>query len=189
MVTPFQCYKCFIALKLHFNDAKYDFFAMKGRTPRITYNSYMKRNDRHFFERIAKHRDPMMYILANFVNDFNGFASNFSDAPYNRWRRVTDSLEYTFRETLDKIPDINEYIRVVDGKSELLNMYFSGKIEPEILCILDKIYGIFKYWLKNLSNVVFSDIFKWLTNYSPFIDFDVKTYKKILINKYDPLRS
>jgi len=43
--------------------------------------------------------------------------------------------------------------------------------------------------LKNLSNVVFSDIFKWLTNYSPFIDFDVKTYKKILINKYDPLRS
>ena len=51
IMTPFEVYKQYVAVKLHFNNEKYDYIKCNGRTKNITQNSFAKRRDKYYFEK------------------------------------------------------------------------------------------------------------------------------------------
>ena len=49
-VTPFECYKTYVAMKQHFTKDKYDYFKYGGKS-RASATSFKSRKDRLFFRK------------------------------------------------------------------------------------------------------------------------------------------
>ena len=68
-MMPFETYKTYLAMKQHFTKDKYDYHKYCGRS-RASLNSFYKRKDRYFFEKMSRARPDKEiedYFLANFV--------------------------------------------------------------------------------------------------------------------------
>jgi hypothetical protein len=183
-MTPFKAYRCYIALKTHFHSERYDFFKNSGRTT-ANYASFERRNDVFRFKTIAQHSDPAIFILANFVEDINVSPFGVRDEPYTRLKKVWNTLKYTFTNDLNCVNNIHDAIQFKNNNSELLQLYFQGKIAPETMSILDKIFGCVDYWKSQTDSIVYEETFMMFPKYYPFLDVDLDVYKEILINKYD----
>ena len=51
--SGYGAYLLFLAIRTHFTNDKYDFFQMNGKL-RATKESYERRSDKHFFDKVAK---------------------------------------------------------------------------------------------------------------------------------------
>ena len=57
--SGYGAYLLFLALRTHFTKAKYDFFQMNGKL-RANKESYLKRNDKAFFEKLADRKSTRL---------------------------------------------------------------------------------------------------------------------------------
>ena len=55
-MTSFDAYKTYLALKNHFCKPKYDYFKYAGKS-RASADSFNKRKDKYWFERISRQKD------------------------------------------------------------------------------------------------------------------------------------
>ena len=55
-VTPFDAYKSYLGLKNHFTKEKYDYHRYGGKS-RASLESFYKRRDRYFFEKLSRQKD------------------------------------------------------------------------------------------------------------------------------------
>ena len=69
-VQPFDCYKAYLGLKNHFTKPNYDYQRYCGKS-RASIQSFYKRKDRYFFEKLSRQKDDTEVI------EF--FVSNFAD--------------------------------------------------------------------------------------------------------------
>ena len=68
MVDPFESYKLYNALKLHF-ESDYDAIKYNFKS-NVTPNSFFKRRDKYFFAKIARNqKDLLNYYVFNFIED------------------------------------------------------------------------------------------------------------------------
>ena len=68
-MTDFEVYKTYLAFKNHFTKKTYDYHKYCGRS-RASKESFYKRKDRYFFERISRQKkdeEVKAYFVANFV--------------------------------------------------------------------------------------------------------------------------
>ena len=69
-MSPFDCYKTYLALKNHFTKESYDYFTYNKKT-RASLQSFYKRRDRFWFEKISRQKDEKEiedFFVANFVS-------------------------------------------------------------------------------------------------------------------------
>ena len=141
-LTGFTVYQTFVAVKNHFTRKDYDFVKYNGRTT-TTMNSYLKRKDRFFFEKIARHvsaENMVDHIVGNMVAGDNGLQID----PQKVWvgtlatqqgidsglayMKKKQAIEYLFKKDLTII---SECATISDGNTQfptLLNLYYEGKI-------------------------------------------------------------
>jgi len=65
-MSAFECYKEYVALKNHFTQKSYDYVKYNGKTS-VKADSFNSRKDKIFFEKLAKHKDPKGFLIANLV--------------------------------------------------------------------------------------------------------------------------
>ena len=68
-VVPFDTYKCYLSLKNHFTKDSYDYHKYCGKS-RATIQSFYKRKDRMWFEKISRQKtdqEILDFFVANFV--------------------------------------------------------------------------------------------------------------------------
>lgn len=191
-MTGFDAYKLYVALKNHFNSSTYDFFKYNGKT-RASLSAYQKRNDKHFFEILAKHKQCQLFILANIIEDNpNIWVSQIANEQqaednYRNWKKRVESLSYLFTNDLDKLlPSYNDNLRVVDGQHPpLLKLVIQKQVSIETLVILNDICSFYKYWSRNIADTVVWPQIKFVTKkYRPFVSFDVQKMKNIVVGKF-----
>ena len=69
-VTPFDAYKSYLGLKNHFTKEKYDYHRYGGKS-RASLESFYKRRDRYFFEKLSRQKDDaevVEFFVSNFVS-------------------------------------------------------------------------------------------------------------------------
>ena len=109
-MTGYEAYKLYVALKNHFNSDTYDYFRYGGKT-RANAKSFEMRPDKYFFIKLAKHKDPEKYVLANIIEDSTnvwvGELVNEQKAEdnYKRWLSRQESLTYIFTEELNELDE------------------------------------------------------------------------------------
>ena len=105
-MTPFDTYKEYLGYKNHFTKEKYDYHKYGGKS-RAKIDSFYKRKDRYFFEKMSrKYKDNEIrdFFLANFVDTDNpqglwiGNIIRSGEGVYRQWQRRQQSMYYNFKQ-------------------------------------------------------------------------------------------
>lgn len=180
-----EAYQLFRALSLHFHSDSYDYFRYNGKTRAISQTSFETRKDRYQYEKLARHRDPLNLLVANFVDNDIRWVGDISVECYNKWLKRVQSLSYNFKNETKLLEDnFNSFLSVRDGQHpKIFSMHSRGEISSETLVILDGMLGLFDYWSANISEkIIWPKQEMRLKKYRPFVDYDVDKYRKILHN-------
>jgi hypothetical protein len=98
-VQPFDVYKSYLGLKNHFTKKTYDYHKYGGKS-RASIQSFYKRRDRFFFEKLSRQKDDsevVEYFVANFVSCDDpqalwiGQIMKEGEENYSDWKRKNQS--------------------------------------------------------------------------------------------------
>ena len=111
MNDPFESYKLYNALKLHFESDSYDALKYNFKTS-VKAQSFFKRKDKYFFAKLAKtyERDLKEFYIANFKNDVKYVGDMLNEGGeryYRDHKKVMESLSYQFENDINKLRDMN----------------------------------------------------------------------------------
>ena len=192
-MMPFDAYKCYLSLKNHFTKDKYDYHKYCGKS-RATVQSFYKRKDRFWFEKLARNKNNKEveeFFISNFITCTDpsklwiGEMIREGEVRYTQWKKKTQSLSYVFKEEVENIfreRKVDEVFSCKKGHPQILKSYLSGKTSIETLVILDKILGYRQEFDKNIQDPVWETVSMRMKKYSPFLHIDVFRYKKVLKN-------
>lgn len=190
-MNPFECYKMYLSLKNHFTKDKYDFHKYCGKS-RASVQSFYKRKDRYFFEKLSRQKtkeEIIDFFVSNFVSVSDpstlwiGQLMREGEKNYIDWKKRNQSLTYNFKSEMEDIltdKELNVIFERTRGHPIILKKYLSGKISIETLSILDKIFGFVKDFDGDIQDPVWEVVSKKIKKYSPFLNIDIFAYKKSL---------
>lgn len=191
-MNPFETYTLFLALKNHFSKSNYDFFKYSGKT-RASIDSFNKRTDKYFFERLSRKKNKLeirQFYVSNFVDCENPQRVYITDLMRNgedvyvQWLKRIQSLSYTFQTEVSVFiqkDKFNDFFLCVNGEHpEIIKKYLKKGISIETLVILDKILNYSKDYDKLLLDPVWEFVGMRIKKYSPFLDINIERYSKIL---------
>ena len=188
---PFDAYRCYLSLKNHFTKDSYDYHKYCGKS-RATVQSFYKRKDRFWFEKVARQRSDKEveeFFVSNFIACTDpsklwiGEMIREGDGRYSEWKKRTQSLSYVFKEETQQLFSDRELPEVFDcskGHPLILKNFLNGNISLETLVICDRIFLFGKDFDKKLKDPVWETVSLKVKKYSPFLHIDVPRYKKIL---------
>lgn len=192
MMTGYELYSLYQAVKLHFTSEKYDFFKYHGKT-RTTPDSFERRKDKYIFHKLSRKvndAEAVEFLVANFIMDVHNWSRSLiqDGAKENHimWQKRIQSLSYTFEQDIIKIlaeGNINEVMEVPESGAYpmVLTMLMRGEISMETVAILNSLTNCLARWEKKINDtVMFPRVVMRIRKYTPFIPFDSEAMKKIV---------
>lgn len=174
-MTPFEAYKIWHALKLHFTIPNYDYFRLKGN--RLKFTTFQQKPEQHLFERLARIPDLEYHTATNllenpkiWVNDLLGVDCRKITEQHSA---VKQSLSYYYREDLKKLDPVfdKNFLSVDNQIPPLLNHTITKTINFETLCIISFLVDLIPRWDKMLAfdNVIWPTQRLRLIKYRDFV--------------------
>ena len=191
-VQPFDTYKAYLGLKNHFTKEKYDYVKYCGKS-RASLESFYKRRDRFFFEKISRQKNDeevIDFFVANFVSCDDpqslwvGEIMRNGEDNYTNWKRKTQSLSYVFKEEIEKVFNGKDFDQMFEVKGtthpDIIKEHLQENISLETLIILDKLLGFKKIFDKKLDDPVWKFLSMRMKKYNSFLNINVLQYRKLL---------
>lgn len=183
-MTPFDTFRFFLSMKMHFTNENYDAFEYNFAV-KATIESFNKRKDKFRFQSLAKdHKDSEIrdIFIANFIADkkWSLFDSKTMHR-YNRFKAHKDSRTYHFTNELKLLYKSLED----DGKSFLdmfssengipliLERYMANDISLDTFVIMDKIYPFID---KTSDTIIGKELCMIPKKYAPFVKVDLDKF-------------
>lgn len=193
--SGFSSFALYNALKLHFSSKSYDYFKYHGKT-NASKSSFATRKDKYYFYKLSRKyslEELKSFYVANFVSKEIAWVGEImgpeGEENYKKWQKRNQSLTYNFENDimnlLDKVNSADELLVVRSGQYPLLLQEAMGEsISIETLIILNDIMNFFPMWEKKIDDDIIWPSFKRkCEKYSPFIMYDKKKFKSILLEK------
>ena len=191
-MEPYDAYRMYVALKVHFSSPKYDYIQKNGAI-RTSYDKFSTRRDKYYFEKLLKvyRKDEIKWLfIFNFLEKPNFWIGEvFEDGKREKFLEKLgqlQSLKYNFKQDvfyiLENHEKVSEAFKVNDGYPWVLIKTFHGRISVESLIILDLILNLFSRWDKKIDDpIVYPEKKKIYLKYKPFLAIliDIKEYKDI----------
>ena len=193
-VTPFECYKTYVAMKQHFTKDKYDYFKYGGKS-RASATSFNNRKDRYFFERMSRKKSDeqiVQYFISNFISTEDpskvwiGEIIKNGETNFQDWQKRNQSLAYVFGDEIERVFKGSSFDSYFDSSGQhpkILKEYLKGEVSIETLVILDRILGYAERFDKKILDPIWGAVSLKIKKYKPFLNIDVPRYKKILKEK------
>ncbi len=180
-MDPFDVYKIYLALKLHFTTESYDItihkFAAKGKK-----ETFLKRKDLMVLRKLARDypRQTIIDILvSNFVSGdrWGGMFDAEALETYKVWKNNKEKRAYTFEQDLHAIQlrmekDNIEDATVSDQHPLILKMLLGKQIALETVVIFNKAINFIDDYSDDL---ILKDTCLLVRKYSPFVVKNTKT--------------
>ena len=191
-VKPFDCYKSYLGLKNHFTKQNYDYHRYGGKS-RASLESFYKRKDRFFFEKLSRQKDDsevIEFFVSNFVSCDDpqslwiGEIVRNGETNYTRWKKRVQSLSYTFRTEIENVFSDKKFDEMfyIDGTRHphIVREHLGKNLSLESLVILNKILGFKKEFDRRLDDPIWKFLSMRIDKYDSFIHIDVFKFKSIL---------
>jgi hypothetical protein len=190
-MKSFDVYMDYLCLKNHFTKDTYDYFKYNGKM-KLSQDTFEKRKDKYFFEKLAKQRNPHDFMVANFSKNPKYWIRDLASSPecqenYTTWERTMSTLSYEVQSALSNLEDnFDSNILVNDNEHPiLLRLFLSGVLSSEIFVVLVDIINCKPYWDRKMNtDFVWNDVSMFLTKYTPFINYDKEKIKKIIVDTF-----
>jgi hypothetical protein len=199
-MTGFETYRLYVSLKSHFSTESYDFFKYNKKT-NANVNSYERRPDRFFFEKLGNKYSKQKLIdffVANFVDNPDIWIGEFlvgePEDIYTNWLARQQGLTYLFKEDcvgmLEWLVDNNRKFNdlfVVKGSDHpiISKMALQNVIYLETFVILENILKFCSRVDQKLFDPIWQNLYLKTRKYSPFILNNTEECKGILRNKIE----
>ena len=191
-VKPFDVYKSYLGLKNHFTKDKYDYHRYGGKS-RASLESFYKRKDRYFFEKLSRQKDDsevIEFFVSNFVSCDDpqslwiGEIVRNGEQNYTEWKRRLQSLTYTFKSEIENVFTNRDFDGMfkIEGKRHppIVKEHLAKTLSLESMVILNKIIGFKKDFDSILDDPVWKFLSMRIDKYDSFIHIDVFKFKSIL---------
>lgn len=186
-MTPFEGYKLYLAIKMHFTNPNYDFFKYHGKV-NAKIQAFETRKDRFHFAKLAKHRDPTGYLVAHFISgNFNGWIGDLftedAEKVYLQYLGRQQSASYNFKSEMSVMTeDFMSHFKVSEGQHpKLLVLFKRGIISIETMVILNNHLNFFPIWDRKIDDtIIWPSIRDRCIKYSPFLHYDRSKMKEVI---------
>jgi hypothetical protein len=190
-MTAFDCYKEYVALKNHFTQKGYDYIKYNGKTS-VKADSFYGRKDKIFFEKLAKHKDPKGFLIANLVEDSKMWIKDLAyneqaQSRYTSWIARKESLTYIIKSDLSKLKDnFDDNFLIEDyDHPHLLKLLLRKEICIETFVVLVDITQCHKHWNKKMKDdPIWDQAFFKYKKYISFINYDKEKIKLAIVDKF-----
>ena len=193
-MTGFKAFRYYLALKLHFNNDKFNVFENRGNV-KYSYENFNSRNDRHIFEKLARKFDSdkelIQFLVANFAygHDNMIFAIEEANEFYLEWQKRKQSITRIFKDDLNTIElesqknalSLDQIINFTLNEYPcIIRRYLGKKISIESISILNDLLDFIPVWKTNKSGMLIleSDIRK-IEKIKGFVKYDAEKIKPI----------
>ena len=186
-MSPFEAYKLFLAVKMHFTQPSYDYFKYNGKV-NAQLDAFNRRKVKYHFAKLAKHKDALGYLVAQYTTgNFNGWAGDLfteqCERDYTQYLARQQSITYNIQTDLGKLEEgfISRF-KVKDGQHpEALVMFRRGNISIETFTILNNHLSFFQLWdIRIDDTVLWPSIRQRCLKYKPFVRYDTVKIKAML---------
>ena len=182
MNDPFESYKLYNALKLHFETDGYDAIKYHFKTS-IKPTSFFKRKDKFFFAKLAKTYESELkeFYIANFKNDVKYVGDMLNEGGeryYRDHKKVMESLTYQFQTDINKLYDMDvPFDSLLEAEENnhplIIKLWMQEEILLETVVILDSLLGFVERENKKITDtIIWPDIYRKIMKYKPFVKFD-----------------
>lgn len=157
-MTPFQVYRLYLAVKLHFSSEKYDIFESRGAV-KCTEAGFNKSRGRGRFDALAKYtlkepRDAVQFFVANAVYDTNIFEHEESLSAWTRWNRNKQMMTQLVLDDVSTIvSNVQELEEAFRGDFPLVvKLLNRNELNIESIAVLDRFIHFTRWdnWTHNL---------------------------------------
>jgi hypothetical protein len=193
MITGYEAFGIYQALKLHFTTDSYDYQKYNGKTS-VSITSFENRKDKYHFYKLSRkftNKDDLIdFIVANLIEDEKSWVGSLlqeeADMNYRKRQKVIQSLSYTFENDCklifeDCILNPNEVIKTDGDYPILLTKTLQKVTQIETLCLLNNILGFFPMWTNKIDDTIrWPEYRRKCIKYTAFLPKDVVKYKLIL---------
>jgi hypothetical protein len=184
-MEPFEAYRYYQSLKLHFEQESYD-------APKYNYKTsakpqtFWKRKDKYFFAKIGKMFDTppelINYYAAHFVADNNWVGDMLgNDQIYRDWQKRTEALGYNFQQDLEKVnvESFDHLFELGNQYPKVVESYLAGDINIESVVILNQLTGFMRKADKTVSDpILWPDVSRKIRKYSLLMNVNLEKMKK-----------
>ena len=193
MIDPFESYKLYNALKLHF-ETNYDAVKYNFKS-NVTPQSFFKRKDKYFFAKLAMKYNGQLkdFYISQFINT-EKYIGDMMDKPaeenYARYKRIKESIHRVFSVDINIL---NEQEKQFDSlfKSEngqvplVVKLWMQEEISLETIVILNSMFGFIDRESQNISDtIMWPDIKRIIEKYTPFVYYNRNKCMKLLTNVF-----
>lgn len=178
-MDPFEVYKLYNALKLHFEQDSYDAIKYNYKTT-VNPQSFFKRKDKYFFAKIGKNqKDIQNFFVFNFIEDMK-YVGDMMDIEgqqnYTKHKKIHESLTREFEKDINTMTGQFDDLLVVNNINtppKIIEMWMEEEVSLETVVILDSLTD-FVYWEgKKITETLFwPDVSRKIKKYSPFVNFN-----------------
>ena len=192
-MEPYEVYRAYLALRLHFTTNNYDVIKQQGRV-RASKQSFFKRKDLFAINKISKEysdKEVVDFLVANFVSGdrWGGVFDSEAKETYLEWKKRIESITYTFDKDLSTLLRIMEkndvefdtLFQPFNGSHPaILKLYLKKSVSIETLVILNKLNKFVDFLDKKLDkDIVWPDVSRIIKKYQPFLKVDKEKYDAI----------
>jgi hypothetical protein len=193
-MTGFKAFRYYLALKLHFNNDKYNVFENKGNI-KYSYENFNSRNDKQVFEKLARKfdtdKDLIQFLVANFAygHDNMIFAIEEANEYYLEWQKRKQSITRIFKDDLNTIElesqknalSLDQIINfTLNEYPSIIKLYLGKKISIESVSMLNDLLDFIPKWKQNQSGMLIleSDI-RRIEKLKGFVKYEQERIKPI----------
>ena len=200
----FQYYKYYIAMKLHFNSQDYDFFRNMG--VRATPQSFLKRKDRYFFEKMAsvftteKYLEKLLVAAKEKKNFYiRDVMTQENEKKYLQSKGYMEAFDRMLEKEVSDVVNyclMNKVTRheLFEGEEEkkpvLFNLLRKNVVSYETFICLDKLYDVSDHLAKFSLDPLVTETTFFIDKYKPFCSKHIpkkEVLSKIIVNSIDLL--
>tara|TARA_B100001057_G_scaffold23735_3_gene21951 strand:- start:2338 stop:2922 length:585 start_codon:yes stop_codon:yes gene_type:complete len=193
MNDPFESYKLYNALKLHF-ETNYDAIKYNFKS-NVTPQSFFKRKDKYFFAKLSKKYNGELkeFYVSQFINTekyVGDMMDSEAEQNYMKYKKIKESIHRVFSVDINRIGEENvpfdDMFKAVDGQHPLIvKLWMQEEISLETVVILNSIFGFIDRESKNISDtIIWPDTRRLIEKYTPFVNFNTNKCKTMLVSKF-----
>lgn len=190
-MDPFEVYKLYNALKLHFEQDSYDAIKYNFKS-NVTPQSFFKRKDKYFFAKIGKNqKDIQNFFVFNFIEDMK-YIGDMMDIEgqqnYTKHKKIHESLTREFEKDINNIDTSFDDLLVVNNINtppKIIELWMEEEVTLETVVILNSITDfVIREGNKITETLFWPDVSKKIIKYQPFVNIDRGKFVEITKKRF-----
>lgn len=197
VMNGYDTWRVINATNIHFRSKSYNAFRFNFRSPGLTYDNFIKRKDRFFYERVGKklrnEKEVCQFAFANIVFGEKNWIGDMTPEHFENYRRRIQSFTYLFNKDIKRLhgisSDFNELLISTDGDiPKIVRVALQDDIMFETVVMIHNFTNFMNIVNSKVTDeLLWNDVYLKTVKSTPFVRSDVNQtkLKKVILDVYN----